>query len=140
MEPIHELWAYTLSLGDEFFLHQVAVDAYALQHAFPDERPMKMAFALVGLCYVYEFGMTGKDAQNLHIRLTQKTSDWPDFQPIDICVSLNEGSCLEFEDEPNRNQAILDWGRAIWNSYQIHHVGVIRWLEHHNEMPQKNRV
>ncbi|MEZ5162546.1 MAG: DUF5946 family protein [Fimbriimonadaceae bacterium] len=80
------MWAYTLSLGDEYFLHQVAVDAYALQHAYPDERPMKMAFALVGLCYVYEFGMTGKDAQNLHIRLTQKLVIGPIFNRLTLAL------------------------------------------------------
>jgi hypothetical protein len=29
----HELSLYTLSHGDAFFIHQVAVDAYAAQHA-----------------------------------------------------------------------------------------------------------
>ena len=31
----HELSLYTLSHGDAFFIHQVAVDAYAAQHAGP---------------------------------------------------------------------------------------------------------
>jgi hypothetical protein len=31
----HELSRYTLSHGDAFFIHQVAVDAYAAQHAGP---------------------------------------------------------------------------------------------------------
>ena len=77
----HELSLYTLSQGDEFFIHQVAVDAYAAQHAGPASKPITVAFALIGLCLLLERNHTGKAVQRAHMRLANRSKQWPLFDP-----------------------------------------------------------
>lgn len=77
--------ALRLSHGDAFFIHQVAVDAYAAQHAGPASKTITIAFALIGLCLLLERGYTGKAVQRAHmhsptdrsvgLRLTRRYSE-----------------------------------------------------------------
>src|SRR5579871_2649405 len=47
-EILHELSFYTLQLGDPEFIHQHVVDAYAVQHAGPQSKPIAIVFGLIG--------------------------------------------------------------------------------------------
>ena len=62
-ELVPRTLALRLSHGDAFFIHQVAVDAYAAQHAGPASKTITIAFALIGLCLLLERGYTGKAVQ-----------------------------------------------------------------------------
>jgi putative acetyltransferase len=48
-EQYHELACYTLAHPDPGFIHQNIVDAFAAQTATEADKPIKIAFALVGL-------------------------------------------------------------------------------------------
>jgi hypothetical protein len=58
-----ELSYYTLSLQDNYFIHQLIVDAYAAQHSGKDVKTITTAFALGGLFLVNERTYTGKQVQ-----------------------------------------------------------------------------
>ena len=75
--------------GDAFFIHQVAVDAYAAQHAGPASKPITVAFALIGLCLLLERGHTGKAVQRAHMRSPSRSKSWPSFDPPDYRGKLD---------------------------------------------------
>jgi len=62
----HELSVHTLSDRDPTFPHQLAVDAYAAQHAGTAPKAITTAFTLIGLYLVNERGFTGRQAQRAH--------------------------------------------------------------------------
>src|SRR6478609_6580123 len=76
-----DLSVQTLSDRDPTFPHQLAVDAYAAQHAGPASKPITTAFALIGLYLVCERGFTGREAQRAHMFLGRRRQEWPRFQP-----------------------------------------------------------
>ena len=78
-ELYYGLTVYTLSLQENEFIHQVAVDAYAAQHAGPKMKQITATFALVGLYLVFEKGYTGRQAQLAHIELGKNRVTWPRF-------------------------------------------------------------
>ena len=45
----NELSLYTLELRDSAFIHQHIVDAFAVQHADANTRPIAIVFGLIGL-------------------------------------------------------------------------------------------
>src|SRR4051812_2273690 len=77
----HQLSVHTLSDRDPTFPHQLAVDAYAAQHAGPETKPITTAFALIGLYLVCERGFTGRQAQRAHMFLGRRRQEWPRFDP-----------------------------------------------------------
>src|SRR6266568_4006198 len=77
-----ELSAYTLSLQDPEFIHQLACDAYAAQHGKTPMKPIQFTFALAGLYLMFEHNYTGRQVQRAHMLLAKQSKQWPTFQMI----------------------------------------------------------
>jgi hypothetical protein len=75
----HELCAYTLTHGDPGFIHQHVVDAFAAQNADANTKPIKLAFALIGLYLLLERNSTGRQVQRVHRLLANRRKQWPRF-------------------------------------------------------------
>ena len=120
----HELSLYTLSHGDAFFLHQVAVDAYAAQHAGPASKPITVAFALIGLCLLLERGYTGKAVQRAHMRLATRSKRWPSFDPPAYRGSVTVADVLRVVEDGERDSAIMRWASSVWMAWEQAHPAV----------------
>jgi hypothetical protein len=120
----HELSLYTLSHGDPFFIHQVAVDAYAAQHAGPASKPIAIAFALVGLCLLLERGYTGKAAQRAHMRLANRSKRWPSFDPPAQRGRVTVADVLRAVPGGERDTAIMRWASSVWAAWERAHPAV----------------
>lgn len=131
-ERYGELSAYTLSLRDPEFLHQLVVDAYAAQHAGPPSKPLTTCFALVGLCLVCEHGLSGRAVQRAHRLLAEEKRDWPHFAPPPSERSLTVANVLEAPPGLTRNQAVRRWTESVWNIWHGQHSQVralvAKWL------------
>jgi hypothetical protein len=114
---MYQLTYFTLSRADPFFIHQVAVDAYAAQHAGPRTKPISIAFALVGLYLVIERGFTGRQAQRAHMELARREKQWPRFQCPEASSVLTVRDPILVPDA-EKEEAILRWGRAVWESWK----------------------
>jgi hypothetical protein len=114
---VFELSYYTLSLGDEYFIHQLAVDAYAAQHSGPYVKPIATTFALVGLYLVNEKHYTGKQVQLAHMALAKKSKIWPLFiAPTDkkwMTVKTVVGSPMDKKEE-----MIKLWSASVWDAWK----------------------
>ena len=79
-ELYDKLAFYTLSKTEPFFIHQLAVDAYAAQHPYQtSEKTIKLAFALIGLYLFSEKNYTGRQVQLAHMQLANTKRAWPTF-------------------------------------------------------------
>jgi hypothetical protein len=114
----HELSLYTLSHGDEFFIHQVAVDAYAAQHSGPASKPITVAFALIGLCLLLERDHTGKAVQRAHKRLADRSRQWPSFDPPAHRGSVTVADVLRAEPGIERDSALMRWASSVWAAWE----------------------
>ena len=120
----HELSLYTLSHGDAFFIHQVAVDAYAAQHAGPASKPITVAFALIGLCLLLERGHTGRAVQRAHMRLANRSKRWPSFDPPAHRGSVTVAAVLRAAPGGERDTAIMQWASSVWMAWEQAHPAV----------------
>lgn len=116
----HELSARTLSDRDPTFPHQLAVDAYASQHARQASKSITTAFALIGLYLVCERAFSGRDAQRAHMFLGRRRQEWPRFQaPVD-CGAINVGHVLA-AGLGARKQALRRWAESVWAAWRDQH-------------------
>ena len=130
----HELSLYTLSHGDAFFIHQVAVDAYAAQHVGLVSKTITVAFALIGLCLLLERGYTGKAVQRAHMRLANRSKQWPPFDPPAHRGSVTVADVLRAAPGSERDTAIMQWATSVWTAWEQAHP-VVRTLLDKYEKP-----
>ena len=115
----NDLTYYTLSHGDPSFIHQHAVDAYAAQHADEQTKPINVVFSLVGLYLFLEKNPTGKQVQQMHMRLARRRKDWPRLSVRagprgDVRVS----AVMAVPPGPARDEIIRAWCASVWQTWQ----------------------
>jgi hypothetical protein len=116
-----ELSGYTITTGDERFIHQHVVDAYAAQHAAENRKPIATSAGLIGLYLFVEKGWTGRQAQRAHMELGNRMKEWPAFAPPPQPASVNVASVLGAPPGEPRDRAIAQWARAVWANWKHEH-------------------
>jgi hypothetical protein len=127
-QSYHQLDCYTLTHGDAEFVHQHVVNAYAAQMADANTKPLKLAFALIGLYLHVELGFTGRQVQRVHVDLARHKRRWPAFPlPVDR-GAMTVDDVLAVPEGPPRDKAIDEWCVAVWRTYGECHAGVAALL------------
>ena len=116
-EAYDALCAYTLSLRDPEFIHQHVADAYAAQHADERSKPIGLTFALVGLYLLIEKHYSGKQVQQVHMRLAKRKQPWPVFVLPDHRGSITAVDVMVFPEGLERDRAIYDWCASVWAAF-----------------------
>ncbi len=119
-ELYDQLAFYTLSHPDPVFLHQHIVDAFAVQQAGEQSKPISVVFGLIGLYLFVEKGFTGKQVQRMHMQLAKHRREWPALTPPQSQASITVADVLAAPPGHQRDQAIRDWCAAVWELWQPH--------------------
>jgi hypothetical protein len=130
MDAIHdELHAYSLERHDAAFIHQHVVDAWAAQHAQDGDKPIRLAFALLGLCLHVEHGYTGKAVQNAHMVMGKTKQVWPRFSLPENRGSMTAADVLAAPPGEARDAAIHRWCDVVWAAFHEVHAEVRRFVD-----------
>ena len=123
-ELFHELTFYTLAHGDSAFIHQHIVDAYAVQSADKDSKPIAVAFGLIGLYLHIVHSYTGREVQRAYMQLASRRKSWPVFDlPADRgAVTITD--VLRAEAGSERDAMIEKWALSVWEVCAILHTKV----------------
>lgn len=114
-----DLSYYTLSLHDDYFIHQLAVDAYAAQHIGIHTKSITITFALIGLFLFNERKYTGKQVQQAHIFLAHKTKTRPHFLMHNNHTSwITVQEVLRCDDEA-KPEMIKKWSQSVWKEWKF---------------------
>jgi hypothetical protein len=115
----NELACYTLELRDAEFIHQHVVDAYAVQHAGPQTKPIAIVFGLMGLFLHLEKNFTGHQVQRAHMEMARKRKHWtaPPI-PQRHSAAIHVGDVLAAPPGTERNAMIRRWCQAVWQDWQ----------------------
>jgi hypothetical protein len=108
---------YTLSTGDDFFIHQLIVDAYGVQHAHGGSKPIAVAFALIGLYLFAQMHYTGREVQRVHMRLGEQKQDYPAFMLPKSRGPITAAHVLEAPEGLERDRRIKEWAKSTWEAF-----------------------
>lgn len=114
----HELCCYTLPLGDATFIHQHVVDAYAAQDADVGDKPIRLAFALIGLFLSIEKQYSGRQVQFAHMALARRRRRWPTFPLPADRGRITAADVLAVPPGPGRDELIRAWCACVWAEYR----------------------
>ena len=131
-DAYHEICYYTLSLGDREFIHQHVVDAFAAQNAKQDDKPIGLAFALVGLFLCVEKGFTGRQVQLAHMKLARHKTDWPTFPMPSERGEITAVDVSSAAPGAEKDQLIHDWCASVWKAFSRHREEIESLLNKYN--------
>jgi hypothetical protein len=128
-ELYNELAYYTYehAQSDASFMHQLVVDAYAAQHPYDSDKPIRVAFALIGLYLHIEKHYTGRQVQLAHIALGKERRAWPTFTPPAALGSVTVADVVRSEPGSERDRMIEAWCVSVWDAW-AHQQQTIRDL------------
>ena len=121
--------ARVVSEPEPLEVHQVAVDAYAVQHpGVPERRPIQsVALHLMTLCLVFERKADPREGSRLHARMAHRDIyTWLDPPSPNGHVTVADVAQAETPHE--LSAAVLAWGSDVWQAWGPHHDTVRRWI------------
>jgi hypothetical protein len=128
LDLFHELAFYTLAHGDPAFIHQHAVDAFAVQTADSTTKPIAVVFGLVGLYLHVEKNFTGRHVQKTHMQLAKRRKAWS-MPPLPTDRgSIRIGHILAEAAGPARDAMIHRWCASVWESFQCSRAEIVQLL------------
>ena len=119
-----ELSAFTLTVADTDFTHQLIVDTYCAQHVGPNVRTISIAFSLIGLYLVIERGYTGRQVQLAHMALAAKSKTWPHFNPPPQTSTMTVFDVVNGINVDNYLKRVHEWAGSVWKAWESSHSDV----------------
>ena len=118
MENIHAAYdeVYVYTMGRPGFLLQHVVDAFVVQTATADTKPIAIVFGLAGLYLHVEKRFSGREVQKAHMELARKKREWPNLYLPDDRGSMTVADVLAANAGAERDGAIEDWCKSVWAS------------------------
>ena len=119
-----------------FRIHQLTVDAYAVQHpGAPERRTIQsVALHLITLCLVVERDADPTAGPNLHRRLAGRAAfHWLD--PPEPRGRLTVADVRRADSAAEHASVVEAWARDVWAAWEPHHGTVRGWIEHGLETP-----
>jgi hypothetical protein len=124
-----QLCFYTMNHGHPRFLHQHAVDAFAVQEADENTKPIAVVFGLAGLYLYLEKGFTGRQVQLAHMQMAKRRKTWPRLTlPLERGRITVVDVVKEQRGEP-LDRAIRDWCVCVWHAYHASHAEIAALLK-----------
>ena len=128
-EAYDELYLYTM--GRPRFILQHVVDAYGAQTATLDTKPITLIFALVGLYLHVERQFSGTQVQRVHMLLGQRKMLWPTISLPPYRGDLTVSDVMKEPAGTDRDRAIDDWCRSVWETFRDSRMTVLEVLRAH---------
>jgi hypothetical protein len=112
----HQLMFYTLAHGDPAFVHQHVVDAFAVQNATAESKPIAVVFGLLGLYLHLERGFTGRQVQRAHMQLGTPRRTWSMPLLPEHRGDVRVADVLAAAPGAERDAMIDVWCSSVWQA------------------------
>jgi hypothetical protein len=122
-----EVYVYTM--GRAGFSLQHVVDAFAVQTAGADAKPISIVFGLVGLYLHVEKQFSGGKVQKVHMALGRRKREWPRVSLPEDRGSMTVADVLAASAGPERDRAIEDWCKSVWTACSTNRGMLIELLQ-----------
>ena len=105
-------------------VHQLTVDAYAVQHAGGPHPDKSVAVHLVGLYLVLERDFKSFDVPPRLQALASVVTKWPHFE-VPKCRALLTAHDLAKAGSPREHATrVREWAEQIWSMWSAHHPAI----------------
>lgn len=131
-----ECWAvYTEVLAAEYAnavlfgqVHQLTVDAYAVQHAGGVHPDKSVAVHLAGLSLVLEDGKRPTEVPPVLQRLATNVREWPHFEPPAVAWTVTVFDVAMAGTPAEHAEAVRQWSAAVWAAWAFARESIGRMI------------
>lgn len=114
-------------------VHQLTVDAYAVQHAGGSHPDKSVGIHLAGLYLILEQEVSPPDVPSLHKRLARSVEQWPHFDPPvpqdeKQLTVLQVALADAVEEHLERSR---EWANQIWEMWTPYHDVIAKLTAQH---------
>jgi len=145
-----ECWElYTEVLAAEFEnamlfgqVHQLTVDAYAVQHAGGRKPDKSLAIHLAGLYLMLERGVRPASVLPIFQKLATEVRDWPRFQTPEPVPAITVWDIALAGSDGEHAAKVREWARSIWQAWTKQHGEVATFVGEYidfGEIPRQQR-
>ena len=121
-----EVYVYAMSRPG--FILQHVVDAFAVQTANDESRPMGVVFGLVGLYLHLEKHFSGRQVQKVHMELGRRKREWPRVYVPEDRGTITVANVLATSAGSERDLAIDNWCASVWTAFSTNRQTIITLL------------
>jgi hypothetical protein len=138
-----ECWdLYTEVLATEYSnaflfgqIHQLTVDAYAVQHAGGRHPDKSLDIHLFGLYLSLEKGIRSPYVPPLLQRLASAIEVWPHYNLPTKRVAITVFEVAMADSVGDHMRLSQEWAQSVWQCWAEHHTAVARVVTHHLKDP-----
>lgn len=135
-----ECWSvFTEVIGAEFSnavlfgqVHQLTVDAYAVQHAGGPHPDKSVAVHLTGLYLMIERGIPPASVPPYLQALATRVREWPHFDPPP--VDIWRSTIFDVAMADDHTGAVRTWSAAVWKGWSPQHESIAQFVAAHLDM------
>jgi hypothetical protein len=129
-ELFHELSFYTLEHPvKSYFIHQHIVDAYSLQLADQNTKPISIIFSLAGLYLYLEKNYSGRQVQLAHMKMARNKKQWPHIILPENRGNISVSDVLSSTPGTERDVMIKKWCNSVWIAYSESHQTIALFVQ-----------
>lgn len=121
-----EVYVYTM--GRPGFILQHVVDAFAVQTASAETKPITVVFGLIGLYLRLEKQFSGRQVQKAHMALGRKRRNWPRLSLPENRGAITAAHVLAASPGLERDKAIDNWCMSVWSAVSAHRETIVALL------------
>lgn len=121
-----EVYVYTM--GRPGFILQHVADAFTMQTANAETKPIALVFGLVGMYLHLEKNFSGRQVQEMHMKMARVKRPWPKIHLPDDRGNISVLDVLAALPGPDRDRAIDDWCRSIWTAFSANRPTILSLL------------
>lgn len=121
-----EVYVYTM--GRPGFILQHVVDAFAVQSATADSKPIGVVFGLAGLYLHIEKQFSGRQIQQVHMQLGRRKRSWPSISFPEDRGRMTVADVSAAPAGPARDLAIESWCQSVWTSFRDNRDTIVALL------------
>lgn len=102
-------------------VHQLSVDAYAVQHAGGAHPDKSIDVHAVGLFLVLERGLAPNDVPRRLQTMSERVAEWPHFELPMLPAKTTVALVSEAETPAQHAERVKRWAREVWQTWSLHH-------------------
>jgi hypothetical protein len=125
-----EVYVYTM--GRPRFILQHVVDAFAVQTADDESKPIAVVFGLIGLYLYVEKQFSGHQVQRVHVELGRRKREWPRVSVPEDRGSMTVADVVTAPAGRERDMAINNWCRSVWTAFGANRQTIIALLREYH--------
>jgi Family of unknown function (DUF5946) len=123
---------YVYSMGRPGFILQHVVDAYAVQTADENSKPISIVFGLVGLYLRVEKRFSGRRIQRVHMQMGRRKREWPGMRLPEHRGGMTVTDVLAASPGLERDKAIDGWCCSVWVAFTDNRQAVVTLLREYH--------